>query len=124
MNNPSLVLRPEGDLDTEGCAVLRRELAAAMAQGLQHLVIDLARVTSAGVEAASLIRGVQTFLVRREGGLVLMGASDHVRSQLRVNDLDDLLTLRDRPFLEPLPAPAPPERLPAVVPLASRRTAG
>ena len=126
MTTTGLVLRPTGDLDEEGCAALRRELATAMAAGLQHLVIDLTGVTDLGVEAIRLLRGVETFLQRREGGLVLVHASDLVRRRLRVNELDHLLQVRDRTFLEPLPAPAPATRdqLPAVVPLASRRSAG
>ena len=97
-----VVLRPSGDLDREGCAVLRRGLSAALAAGARHVVLDFSEVGHLELEAVQLLRGVQRFLHDRGGGLVVSNPSTAALSGLRVNDLTDLLSIEDIPLKRPL----------------------
>jgi len=92
-----VVVPVEGDLDLEGCQRLRTRLAAALATGARYVVLDLDDATSFSQEAADLLRGLRRYLQRSRGDVVVVRPSPSVRSGLRVHDLDDLMTLDDRP---------------------------
>lgn len=90
-----VVLPAEGDLDVDGCHVLRTRIAQALGTGARYVVLDLADVTSFGTEATDLLRGLRRYLRRWQGDVVVVRPSPAVRSSLRVNGLDDLLTIDD-----------------------------
>jgi anti-anti-sigma factor len=101
-----LVLQPVGELDADGCSKLRRSLSHALTDGARHIVIDLSEVTHLEIEAVGLLRGVNNYLRRLDGGLVVVRPSEAALRGLRVNELTDLLTLDDTPLAAVVPLPA------------------
>lgn len=112
------VLRLQGELDDEACAAVRRQLAPRLGEGVRHVLLDLAHVSTLTPAAVGMLRALSEHLRRRDGGLLLVHAPAAVRRALRVNDLEHLIEVRD---LEPPVLPtreAPPAA--GVIPL--RRT--
>ena len=102
LSTPSgVVVQPVGDLDAEGCAAVRRVLSTALSTGVQNVVLDLSEVTHLELEAVQLLRGVQQYLNRLGGGLVVTKPSAAAERGLRANDLIDLLALEDIPVPQP-----------------------
>jgi anti-anti-sigma factor len=124
-------LRLHGELDDEACASVRRRLAPLLAQGLQHLVIDLSNVHALTSDGVRLFTGLDQHLRRQGGGLILIHANPMVGRSVRVHELGDLLDIRDRrhaerPTVVDLRDPAESGedvgRLAGVVPLTRRVT--
>ena len=93
-----LVLRLQGTLDDEACSSVRRELAPLLAAGTQHVVLDLGDVTGLGPPAVRMLRSLDRHLA---GGLLVVRATPHTASQLRVHELAHLLKLQDLKHPEP-----------------------
>ncbi len=101
-----VILQPHGALDEEGCAALRQVISTALSTGLRHIVLDLSEVTRVETESVQLLRGVEQYLRRHDGGLLLTRPSPQAERGLRANDLTDLLLLDDGPA-----AVAPPRSI-------------
>ena len=116
------VLRLHGELDEDGCAAVRRKLAPPVAAGMRHLVLDLSEVTGLPRAGVQMLRSLDRHLRSRQGGLVLVGPSDSVRRALCVNELENLLEVRDldAPKVRRVPADLPEEELAGVIPLVRR----
>jgi anti-sigma B factor antagonist len=116
------VLRLQGELDEDGCAEVRRQLAPAVTHGLRHLVIDLSEVSEVSLAGVQMLRSLDRHLRGQQGGLLLLHASDEVRRTLRVNELEGLLEVRDleAPKVRRTPARKHHEELAGVIPLVRR----
>lgn len=109
------LLRLHGELDDDGCAAVRRQLASALAQGVRHVLLDLADVSELSLAGVRMLRCLDQHLRRRQGGLLLLKPTDAVRSTLMINELDSLLAVRDL-----APARVPQDGLGNVLPLVRR----
>lgn len=116
------VLRLHGELDDEACARVRRELAPQLAAGLRHVLLDLSHVTDLSPQAVEMLRSMDQHLRRQQGGLLLVHASGPVRRTLRINDLEQLLQVRDLepPVARPVRTPRPKPDVAGVIPLRAR----
>ena len=114
-------LRLQGTIDSEACSAVRRELAPRLAAGARHVVLDLTAVTDLQTPGVLMLRSLDAHLRRLRGGLVVVHASPHVASTLRVHELDHLQRVRDlEQTASPLPARTEPETLPNLVPMVRR----
>jgi stage II sporulation protein AA (anti-sigma F factor antagonist) len=107
------LLRLHGELDEDGCAAVRRQLASDLSHGVRHVLLDLADVTELSLAGVHMLRCLDEHLRGRQGGLLLLKPSDAVRSTLKINELDNLLAVGDL-------APAPQQALASVLPLVRR----
>jgi anti-anti-sigma factor len=117
------VLRLQGELDEDGCAAVRRQLAPKLASGLRHVVLDLTEVTDIGKDGLQMLRSLDRFLRRQRGSLLVLQPSAEVRASLRVNELEHLLQVRDLEVARPRssqPAPTTTGHRAGVVPLVRR----
>ncbi len=109
------LLRLHGQLDEDGCAAVRRQLATALSQGVRHVLLDLTDVTELPLAGVHMLRFLDRHLRGRQGGLLLMKPTQAVRSALMINELDRLLAVRD--LAHP---PVPQEGLASIHPLVRR----
>ena len=91
MSAPALLLRPSGPLVAETCSSLRQQLATAFATGVQSIAVDLGAVDEVDVTGLQVLAGAARHLRKRNGLLVVTGASPAVTSMLRVNGMSELL---------------------------------
>ena len=106
------LLRLHGELDEDGCAAVRRQLAPALANGVRHVLLDLTDVTELSHAGVDMLRHLDQHLRGQQGGLLLLSPSDPVRTTLMINELDGLLGVRDL-----APPRVPQKRLASVLPL-------
>jgi anti-anti-sigma factor len=117
------VLRLQGELDEDGCAAVRRQLAPTLASGERHVVLELTEVTDIGKDGLQMLRSLDRFLRRQQGGLLVLHPSAEVRATLRVYELEHLFQVRDIEVARPRPsqpAPAAAGHRAGVVPLVRR----
>ncbi|MCU1599787.1 MAG: hypothetical protein JWO22_496 [Frankiales bacterium] len=94
-SSAGVAVQPHGPLDEDGCAALRQVISTALSTGLRSIVLDLSEVSHIETEAVQLLRGVQHYLQRHGGALVVVRPSADAARGLRSNDLADLLVLGD-----------------------------
>lgn len=87
----SVHIHLRGDLDDEGLAGLRQQLARCLASGVCDIVVHAETQPDLGLPALRTLYGAAAYLASSGGRLVLAGAQPAVLSRLRVFDLDDLL---------------------------------
>jgi anti-anti-sigma factor len=91
VSHPALLLRPTGKLLFETCDGLRQQLATAFATGVLSIAVDLTAVDEVDLPGLQVLAGAARHLRKRNGLLVVTGASPSVLSMLRVNGMTDLL---------------------------------
>ncbi len=99
MRASPLLLRPTGSLVAETCSALRQQLATAFATGVTSIAVDLTAVDEVDVTGLQVLMGAAKHLRKRNGLLVVIGATTPVTSMLRVNGLSGLLEV---PVTSPL----------------------
>lgn len=93
MTAPALLLRPRGALDWDHCDELRLQLATAFSTGVRSIAVDLSDVDPVDVTGLQVLAGAARHLRKRNGLLVVTGASPAVVSMLRVNGMAELLEM-------------------------------
>lgn len=115
MTASALLLRPRGSLDWDHCDELRVQLATAFGTGVQSIAVDLSAIDTADVTGLRVLAGAARHLRKRNGALVVTGASPAVVSLLRMNGLEALLEVPTTSPLRVVAREPDPERSDAPV---------
>jgi anti-sigma B factor antagonist len=82
-----------GELDMASCALLRRRVDAALADGAARLVVDLSRVTHMDSSGLAELISAQQRTRAGAGGLVLIVTSPMIRRTLEIRGVNQLFTI-------------------------------
>ncbi|WP_062436635.1 STAS domain-containing protein [Herbidospora daliensis] len=90
-----VILRIGGELAVDNCAAVQRGLARALAvHDPPRLVVDLSELSSSDSYGLAALMGADRHARETNGQMLVAGATDVFRVELRRRGLDEMLTLR------------------------------